>query len=592
MKAATQAGVRFEVDEAPPLRIAAGGGLQLAALMINSVVLVAAIIFRAGGGGEASLRWGVFAAVLCAGVSTILQGLRLGRVGAGYVIVHGTSSLFISVCVTALAEGGPGMLAMLVALSSLVQIALSARLSLLRRVLTPTVTGTVIMLLPVTVMPILADMLGRVPAGAEPAALFSALATVAVIIAVTLKGSGPLRLWGPALGVLAGVVTAALFGLYDVGLVAQAAWIGLPRGGWPGLDANFGPAFWGLLPVFVILMLVGSAKSIGVAVAVQRVSRRGSRAVDFRRVQGAVAAEGVGNLLAGLAGTVPNNGYPAAVSVVEMTGVAARSVGVAAGAAFVALAFLPKGLALILAIPAPVVAAFIAMAMALLFVAGMREVIQAGADYRSAMIVGVSFWAGTGLQSGVLFPEFVAGFAGGLLQNGMASGCLTAVLLTLLAELIKSRRRRFRGRLDIDELPRINVFLADFAGRNRWPAAMRERLEAASEETLLALLRADEVSADAGGREARTDRRLVLSAHRAANAAVLEFTAAAGEEENLQDRIALLSEQPEHREWPEHPERAVSLRLLRHLTSSVRHQQFHNADIVTIQVEPAAVVTG
>ena len=75
----------------------------------------------------------------------------------------GTSGAFIAVCITALAEGGPAMLATLVALSSLGQFSISVNLSFLRRILTPTVAGTVIMLIPVTVMPIIFDMLADTP---------------------------------------------------------------------------------------------------------------------------------------------------------------------------------------------------------------------------------------------------------------------------------------------------------------------------------------------------------------------------------------------------------------------------------------------
>ena len=106
---------------------------------------------------------------MISGVTTILQAVRFGRIGAGYVLLMGTSGAFIAVCIAALAEGGPAMLATLVVISSLFQFALSARLSLFRRILTPTVAGTVIMLIPVTVMPIIFGLLKEVPAG-SPAA--------------------------------------------------------------------------------------------------------------------------------------------------------------------------------------------------------------------------------------------------------------------------------------------------------------------------------------------------------------------------------------------------------------------------------------
>ena len=154
MAASKQTEVRYEVGDTPPAMLVLGLGLQLVALTIIPALLVTVSVFRAGG-AEDFLSWGVFATMLTAGGCTILQTLRTGRIGAGYILVNGSSAIFIAICATALAEGGPAMLATLVVVSGIVQVALSWRLSLIRRLMSPTVTGTVLMLMPVTVMPIL-----------------------------------------------------------------------------------------------------------------------------------------------------------------------------------------------------------------------------------------------------------------------------------------------------------------------------------------------------------------------------------------------------------------------------------------------------
>ena len=574
-----RAGIRYEPDDKPPKALTFGLGVQFTILTIAGVVLTPAIVIRAAGSSESYLAWAVFAAVAVSGATTILQALRVGRVGAGYVLLMGTSGAFIAVCVTALAQGGPALLATLVVISSLFQFALAARLSLLRRVLTPTVAGTVIMLIAVTIMPIVFDMLAQVPAAAPPmAAPLSALATLLVIIGIALKAGGPLRLWAPVIGVAAGTVTAGLFGIYDLSSVARAAWIGIPQSAWPGFDLSFGPLFWALLPAFIFVTLVGAIETIGDSVAIQRVSWRRPRAIDFRAVQGGVAADGTGNLLSGLAGTVPNTTYSSSIAVTELTGVAARGVGVAIGAVYLALAFLPKALAAVVAIPAPVAAAYLTVILAMLFVQGLKMVVQDGIDYRKGLVVGVSFWAGVGFQSGVIFPEYFSQAAAGLLQNGMTAGGLVAILMTLFMELTAPRRSRLEAHADLADLPRITKFLRAFAARNGWDAAMAQRLDAAGEETLLSLIEQEEGGPDDGRERGR--RRLLLVAHKQDGGAVLEFTAAAGGE-NLQDRLALLEaptgEAPDEREF--------SLRLLRHLASSVRHEQYHDTEIVTVRVE-------
>ncbi len=488
----------------------------------------------------------------------------------------GPSGAFIAICITAIAEGGPAMLATLVALSSIFQFALAARLSLFRKVLTPAVAGTVIMLVPVTVMPIVFDFLIDVPEGTPmSAAALCAAATLITMGGIALKATGILRLWAPVIGVAVGSGIAGYLGLYEASRVAEATWLGFPKAGWPGYDLSFGTTFWTLAPAFVFVTLVGAVETVGDSVAIQRVAWRRPRAVDFRTVQGTVAADGVGNLLSGLAGTMPNTTYSTSVSVAELTGVGARKVGIALGAIFLALAFLPKALAVILAIPGPVAGAYISVLLALLFVVGMRVAVQDGIDYRTALIVGVSFWAGVGLQNGLIYPEYVKDFAGGLLTNGITAGGLLAILMTLFMELTKPRRHRIEGGLDISLLPEIKKFLREFATRHGWDEGMLDRLYAVTEETLLTLREREGEEVDG--------RRLLLTARKEGDEAVLELVAAAGEG-NLQDRIALLGQKT----VSPHVEREVSLRLLQHLASSVRHQQYHDADIVTVRVEVLA----
>ena len=575
------AGVRYEPDEKPPVLLSLGLGLQLAVLCVAGVVLTPAIVIRAAGGTEAFLSWAVFASVAVSGISTLTQAVRFGRIGAGYVLLMGTSGAFIAVCITAIAEGGPAMLATLVVASSLFQFALAARLSLFRRILTPAVAGTVIMLIPVTVMPLIFNMLNDVPQGTPLSASGgSALVTLLVIACLALKARGTLRLWAPVVGVAAGSVVAGLFGIYNTSLIAEAAWIGLPAGGWPGLDLSFGPAFWTLLPAFVFVTLVGAIETIGDAVAIQRVSHRRTQAIDFRAVQGAVAADGMGNLLSGLAATVPNTTYSTSISVTELTGVGARRVGMAVGAVFMGIAFLPKALAVLLAIPGPVAAAYITVLMAMLFVIGMKIIVQDGLDYRKGLVAGVAFWIGAGFQNGGIFPEYFNDFAGGLLQNGMTAGGLAAILMTMFLELTQPRRRRMETECHLSALPRIQEFLGSFASDNGWGQAMRNRLDTAVEETLTTLFHRDHAG------ETQEPRRLRLVAYKEDGGAVLELIASSQDEQNLQDRIALLGQ------YAEGPpvEREISLRLLRHVASSIRHQQYHDTDIVTIRVkapEPA-----
>ena len=568
-------GIRYQPDEQPPVTLTVGLGLQLAGLNIAAVMLIPTVIVRAAGETEAYLSWAVLMSVAICGMTTMLQALRYGRIGAGHIVVMCTSAAFIPVCIMALSTGGPAMLATLVVIAAFVPLALSWKLSLFQRILTPTVSGTVIMLIPIATLPVVSQLLGGAEDGAAQGPALSFFATALIICAIALKAPARWRVWAAVIGIVAGSIFAAMFGLYDAERVAGAAWVDIPDVGWPGFDLDFGPAFWTLLPSFLLVALIAGIRTMSGAVAIQRVSWRRQQAVDFRAVQGAMTVDGLGNLVSGLAGTVPGTAITTGVSMAELTGVAARSVGLVTGAIFILLVFLPKGVAVVLAIPDSVFAGYLFIMLVLLFMVGLKLVIQDGMDLRKGMIVGLAFLAGIGCQYGLIYPDYLSEFAGGLLRNGMTAGGFIAILMTLLLELAEARRSRLVTLFSPYALSAIRSFLGRFATRNNWDSAMTDRLGAVVEETMLSLLQQEEAD------EKRSRLRMQLVAYREDGDAVLELVIAPMEE-NLQDQLALLNEQTDEISI----EREVSLRLLRHLASSVRHQQFYDTDMVTVRVKP------
>ena len=565
--------VRYEPDDSPPAALSLGLGMQYALLSISGIVLTPAIVIRSAGGGEGYLLWAVFAGLCVCGITTLVQAVRVGRIGAGYILLMGTSGAFIAVSVSALVEGGPGLLAALVIASSLFQFALASHLSLLRRIITPLVAGTVIMLIAVTIIPIAFDMMAQVPEGIPAVGVQAcAAATLVATIVLALLAKGAWRLWAPVIGVGLGCIVASFYGLYDTTMIGSAPWIGLPGTGWPGIDLSFGLSFWTLLPVFVLVTVVGAIETIGDAIGIQHVSWREPRATDFRAVQGAVAADGLGNLLSGLTCTVPNTTYSSSVAITELTGVAARSVGVCIGGLFFAFAFMPKVTAVILAIPNAVVASYLLVLLAILFALGMRIVVKDGLDYRKSVVVGVAFWLGVGFQNQQIFADGLGEFAASILGNGMTAGGLAAILMVLVMQLAEPRRRKLKTTLTAKSLPGMDSFLREFAEDKRWDDEAANRLRAAGEEVILSLLPAEEESED-------PPKHLffVLSGDR--NAAEMELIASSTEQ-NLEDRLALLGR------WAdEGGEAHISLKLLQHYASSVRHQQYHGTDIVTVRVD-------
>ena len=250
--------------------------------------------------------------------------------------------------------------------------------------------------------------------------------------------------------------------------------------------------------------------------------------------------------------------------------------GIYGGLILITAAFSPKLLALVVATPRPVLVAYLMFLLSLLFVQGMRTVFKDGIDGRKAAVIGVSLWLGIGFQNQAILPDLLTGTLGTLLSNGMTTGSVCVILLTLLMDVTSRRRKRLNVAMNISPLPGIDSFLQGFAASAGWNEASIDRLRSAGEETLSSLLSQD------GGSEEDSKKRLIVAARRADAAIEMEFIATT-EGGNLEDKLAYLNEQPERQSEGE-----ISFRLLRHYASSVKHHKYHDIDIITVQVAPSS----
>ena len=570
---------RYEVHESPPFLAALGHGLQFSLIASATLLVTPVVVAKASGRDDAYLVWMVFASLVVVGVSTLLQVRRVGPIGGGAVLPMFTAAFSIPFCITAVADGGPATLTTLVLVAAAVQLAISKWLFILRRIVTPTVGGTVMMILSITLASVIFALLDDASEAEPVAAPLTALATLTVVTALTLRGSALLRLWGPVVGIVIGCLVAAALGIYDVERVLRAPWVGLP-GEWPGLGLDFGIHFWTLLPAFLFLGVINSIQANGASIALQRVSWRENRAVDFRQVQGALAGGGVTNLLAGIAGTVPNIINPGIASFTQITGVASRIVGYCVGVAFIVLAFVPKASGLLSTIPGPVMTGYLILVTANLFVDGARTIIQTEQNSQKVVVAGVCFWIGAAFQFSLFGLPDLGPVWGALFKSGITTGGFAAIAMILYLELTNPRRMSFRSRLHIDALPELNEFIAKFADRRGWSTAMKDRLSAVAEETLLTLAPFDPLDLEADDDD-QDERQLVVLASSDGPVADLEFIGG-GNETNIEDQVRQLQQF----DTETVAEQEISLRLLRGYASSVRHQQYHDTDIIAVRVDP------
>ena len=584
MASETNHQIRYEPPDPCPLVVSLGVGLQGVMMVLATMVLVVHIAADAGGQQVDHLPWAVCATLVIAGCVTALQAGKIWRFGSGHVLIVGPTIWYVAVSALAMAEGGPALLASLVVATSVLYIVLAQWLPRLRRLIMPTV-GTVLMLTAVSVLPLVIDSIQQVPPSApQMAGPVIAVITLLAVVVLSFRAAGALRLWSPLIAIAVGCLAAIPFEAYDgLGPVSDAPWLGLPESGLPGLDLTLGAEFWSLLPLFLAVALATGVKDIGDGIAIQHLSWRRSRATDFRVVQGSLNATGVGILLSGLAGTPPT-----AVWSVEsewltgFTGVAARRVGYALGAILVFVSLLPKLPVLLLAVPSPVVGAYFLAGLAGLFMQGLRAAAKEGLDSKKAFVVGISFVVGVGLDSRTLGVDLFGDRWGILLDNGILAGALCSILLILFISLTdpSQRRARLEVELSLSAVPEIDEFLRGLASRIGWNEASMRRLSSASEEALIGLLDQGEVSSSGD------TPRLIVLAEPNDGTMEIEFIAVF-DEENLEDRLADLSEEAPGAPGDDEQGREMTLRLLRHHASSVRHQKYYGLDVVRIEVRAA-----
>ena len=572
-------GVRYQPDDRCPDRVSISVALQGVLLVVAPTVLLASFAAQASDQDAGYVSWVVFAALLVSGVLTALQASRVGRFGSGLVFMVSASPSYVAISILALSRGGPTMLSSLTAAAAISYVLLSFWLPKLRKIITPLVSGTVLMLIAVTLLPVCFNGIRNVPEGTPAAGgPIVGLVTLIAATALALRARGAWRIWAPLTTIGAGCGVALLFGMYDAGVIVEAPWIGLPAAGFPDFEPNFGASFWSLLPVFALVALVDGIKNIGDNVLVQQQSWRTPRVTDFRRVQGSINVTGAGLVLAGAVGSPPLCSYGTySVALTGFTQVAARRVGVYIGAGLVAVALLPKLSAVLLAVPGPVAGSYLLSIVGLLFVGGIRTALQGGLSARDAVILGVAFALGAGIEQDTIIADLLGDVWGPLANNGVMVGAFSAVVMVMLSNFFGSRdRARLDATLSRVCLPELDAFLSDLAARLRWNDASTQRLRSAGEETLMSLLDLDEPDTDGAV------PRLIVIARPVEDVVELEFMAVF-DDENLEDRLAYLGEEAEAA--PSSVEAStMTLRLLRHYTSSVQHQKYHGLDVVTVQV--------
>lgn len=422
------------VDEIPPPGRMLAFGAQHVAAMYAGVVAPPLIVGEALGlpGQQRTLLIG--ASLLTAGMATLLQSWGIWRIGARLPFVNGVTFGSVAPILAIVAQptdGNPlSVVYGAVLVAGVLGFLLAPHFSRLVRFFPPVVTGAVITLIGLSLLPVAVGWIaGRDPTAPDHAAP-GRVALGAATFALVLLGNRFLRgFWkriSLLLGLLAGTVLAWPFGFVDATTFAQAPVFSAPVPFALGAPAFSWSATLSLCVVMLVAMLESTADMIALGEIVERPA-------DERTIAAGLRADGAGSALSAVFGGFTCSAFAQNVGLVAMTRVRSRYVVATGGGVLVLLGLFPVAGAVVSLVPQPVLGGAALVLFGSVAAGGIRTLGRADlGDPAQALVVAGSL--GVGLIP-VVQPDFYAHAPAALravLDSGISTGCLAALALNAL----------------------------------------------------------------------------------------------------------------------------------------------------------------
>ncbi|MDI3405329.1 nucleobase:cation symporter-2 family protein [Streptomyces cavernicola] len=418
--------------------------LQHIAAMYAGVVTPPLIIGQAVGLDTAAQTRLIAAGLLIAGLTTVLQTLGVKNfVGNRLPFVNAASSAGIAPILAIAETNADGE--QLPAIYGAVMVAgvfclvLGPFFGRLLRFFPPLVTGVVITLIGVTLMPV---PVGWAQGGDKEAAdygdmkyLALAAFTLVVILLFQRFGRGFLKQVALLMGLFIGTVVAIPLGMADFSSLKAAPVAALPTPFDAGMPTFQPAAILSLCIVMLVLMTESAAGMIAVGEICERKT-------DGKTITRGLRTDGIATLLGPVFGGFPTSAFAQNVGVVSLTRVRSRYVVAVAGGALIILGAFPVLGAVVSLVPMPVLGGAGIVLFGSIAVSGIRTLSEAGLDDSSNIIlVAVSLGAGIiPLAAPTFYADFPA-WAQTVLGSGISAGALVAVSLNLFFHHLGTRGR-------------------------------------------------------------------------------------------------------------------------------------------------------
>lgn len=386
----------YAVDDKPPVALLALNGVQHVGLIAINLVYPL-LVFRSIDTPVQLIADLLGLGMFVLAIATMLQAMRLGPVGSGYMCPATFTATYFAPALLAAKAGGLPLLAGMTLCAGLIESALAPLLNRLRAVFPSEISGLIILMVGISVG-VSGMRLVFAPDVAAPTTdewLVGTL-TLAIITGLNVWGSGVVRMLCALIGLVAGYLLAIAFGLISPELlvaVAVAPWFGLPS--FRVTSFAFDP---GMLFPFAIAAVAAAMKAAGTITMCQRINDAGWVRPEMRSINRGVLADGLSTVLAGLGGTFGTNTSTPAVGLSSATGVASRQVAYAAAAIFALLGLLPKIAAFLAVMPRAVIVPCLLFTVTFIIINGLQVITSRLFDARRTVLIGLSMVAGIAVE--------------------------------------------------------------------------------------------------------------------------------------------------------------------------------------------------
>lgn len=482
------ANLMYDVDESPGTGALIMLGLQHICLLSIAFVFPVLVV-DAIGGKTGDARHLISMSMLVTGAATILQGLNRGPVGSGYLCPLLNGPAFLSASILAGKAGGLPLIFGMTFIGGIFEAAFSRVAARMRAVFPAEVTGTIVTMVGIEVIPFGVKRFFGVDAthpALDPTALMVALVTLAAMMGLTVWGKGGLRLYSVLIGMFMGYATAILLGVLGPVQFAQInahPWYSFPSPGSYGM--TFSTA---LIVPFVVAALSSALKTMGDLTTCQKINDSDWKRPDMQPISRGILACACGNLLSGLGGALGQSPSSSNIGLSIATGATSRTIAYATGGILILLAFLPKLAAIFVIMPTPVMGASLVFSASFMVLAGIQIMSSRMIDARKTFVIGTSIVFGLsvdfipGLYTDL--PDWIQPF----FHSSLSLATLTAIMLNLFLRIGISKTARIELAPGVDASDKVFAFMQRQGGLwgampdviSRAASAINEVLESSS----------------------------------------------------------------------------------------------------------------